>query len=126
MHAKDIHRVLTIERNGASVSCRGATCSDDVHNIIVDYLQYDQSYLDSLPDVYKTINPESVERQVKELGIYSNRDQKELQKLSSCILIDETEQSLKSMEDYKKAFENSMKVVPQLEEYLKKYLVPIW
>lgn len=68
MHAKDIHRVLTIERNGASVSCRGAICSNDVHKIIVDYLQYDQSYLDSLPDVYKTINPESVERQVKELG----------------------------------------------------------
>ncbi|KAK3727599.1 hypothetical protein QZH41_005923 [Actinostola sp. cb2023] len=119
----DIHR-FGYNNNTIRIQ-RGAICSDDVHKIIVDYLQYDQSYLDSLPDVYKTINPESVERQVKELGIYSNRDQKELQKLSSCILIDETEQSLKSMEDYKKAFENSLKVAPQLEEYLKKYLVPI-
>ena len=42
-----------------------------------------------------------------------------------CVLIDETEQSLKSMEDYKKAFQNSFKVTPQLKEYLKKYLVPL-
>jgi len=39
-------------------------------------------------------------------------------------LIDETEQSLKSMEDYRKAVEHSLRVAPQLKEYLKKYLIP--
>lgn len=56
--------------------------------------------------------------------VYSGRSNDDLSHLSSCVLIDEFEQSLKSKEDYKNALSHSFEVAPQLKVYLQKYAVP--
>lgn len=65
---REIHRNVDVQSHGVVKTCRGGICSTDVVEIIEDYLDSQKCYLESLPHAYKTINPESVEIQVKELG----------------------------------------------------------
>ena len=56
--------------------------------------------------------------------MYNGLANEELSKLNSCVLIDEFEQGLKSMEDYKKAIDHSIECAGYLNEYLQDYIVP--
>lgn len=47
-----------------------------------------------------------------------------MQNLHSCLLIDEKEHRLKSMEDYARALNHILEVAPELKEYMKQNLVP--
>jgi hypothetical protein len=49
----------------------------------------------------------------------------DLQTLNTCVLIDEFEQSLKSMENYKEAIGHSLSSCPLLVEYLNHFVVPM-
>jgi len=65
---RQIHRVVDVTVRGVTKSCRGGISSVDVLKVMRDHLHYHRSYLESLPDVYRSIKPESAEKQVKELG----------------------------------------------------------
>ncbi|XP_048581679.1 uncharacterized protein LOC116607138 [Nematostella vectensis] len=73
---------------------------------------------------HQCISPKYIQQQLKELRVYSGFSHDELCTLESTNLIDEFEQSLKIMEDYKSAIDHIFLCCPQLEHYLKKIVVP--
>jgi len=56
--------------------------------------------------------------------VYAGRSNDDLSHLTSSVLMDEFEQSLKSKEDYMNALSHSFEVALQLKVYLQKYALP--
>lgn len=56
--------------------------------------------------------------------VYDGLAHEELCKLDTCTLVDEFEQNLKSMEDYKKAINHTLECAG-VEEYLRQYIIPL-
>lgn len=57
--------------------------------------------------------------------MYSDPSTEDLETLETCLLIDEFEQDLKSMDNYKTALEHVMNKCPQLREYSKNFILPL-
>lgn len=56
--------------------------------------------------------------------VYSGLSHDELCTLNTTILVDEFEQSLKRMENYKSAINHSLNCCPELRQYLDKFVIP--
>lgn len=57
--------------------------------------------------------------------MYSDPSTEDLETLETCLLIDEFEQDLKSMDNYKTALEHVLNKCPQLREYSKNFILPL-
>ncbi|EDO31553.1 predicted protein [Nematostella vectensis] len=114
------HSRVIVKIGNENKICRGG--------IVLDYIKelfqgpvLSRMYLETN---HQCISPKYIQQQLKELRVYSGLSHDELCTLESTNLIDEFEQSLKSMEDYKSAIDHIFLCCPQLEHYLKKFVVP--
>lgn len=57
--------------------------------------------------------------------VYSDPTTQDIETLETCMLVDEFQQDLKSMEHYKMALERVLNKCPQLNLYSKKFVVPL-
>ena len=57
--------------------------------------------------------------------VYSDPSTQDLETLETCMLIDEFQQDLKSMDNYKTAFEHVLQKYPELEQYSVNFIVPL-
>lgn len=63
-----IHRTVQIKVQKETKDCRGGISHDDVVMLVDKFLDCSCTFLEGLPEKYKSITPQSVESQIKELG----------------------------------------------------------
>ena len=56
--------------------------------------------------------------------VYNHPDDEDIESLQSCQLLDECEQDLKSLQNYKESLDHVMSKYPDIKEYLKQNLLP--
>ncbi|KAK2547227.1 hypothetical protein P5673_032935, partial [Acropora cervicornis] len=124
---------MTIENWRWVKSCRGG--------IVIQYINelFSQYWPSTLSKTYMEISnhhidiaPKDIQQQLKEmrwscfkhLYVYSGLSHDELCTLKTTILVDEFEQSLKSMKNYKSAINRPLNCCPELRQYLDKFVKP--
>ncbi|XP_048579707.1 uncharacterized protein LOC116614556 [Nematostella vectensis] len=114
------HSRVIVKIGNENKICRGGIVQDYIKELFQRPV-LSRMYLETN---HQCISPKYIQQQLKELRVYSGLLHDELCTLESTNLIDEFEQSLKSMEDYKSAIDHIFLCCPQLEHYLKKFVVP--
>ncbi|KAK3754300.1 hypothetical protein QZH41_006633 [Actinostola sp. cb2023] len=106
--------------------CRGGICSDaviqEMQKFWPDYCG--QSFLESLPQPFKDVDPHTMQQSLKELRVYTREDREECQTLKSTVLIDEVEKSLHSKNDYHDCHQYIFEVIPEFQHFLKLNVAP--
>ncbi|KAK3733621.1 hypothetical protein QZH41_016396 [Actinostola sp. cb2023] len=122
-----VHRnvIVTIPGQRPQI-CRGGICSDaviqEMQKFWPDYCG--QSFLESLPQPFKDVDPHTMQQSLKELRVYTREDREECQTIKSTVLIDEVEKSLHSKNDYHDCHQYIFEVIPEFQHFLKLNVAP--
>ncbi|KAL9965000.1 hypothetical protein ACROYT_G028723 [Oculina patagonica] len=121
-----LHREVLLDKDGRQTTCLGGIDKDAINEALQNALVYMQhQFLDQLPPHMKNLDPGKLQTALQELRVYSDPLQDDLETLETCMLIDEFEQDLKSMDNYKAALNHILNKYPGLEVYSKKFVVPL-
>ncbi|CAH3045429.1 unnamed protein product [Porites lobata] len=123
---RNVHRVVPVRiAGGAIVNCRGGIDANKVNELFQEHLSnyFTFSYLDSLPADFSQFDLTNVNKSLVELRVYTDEARHDLDLLSNTWLVDEFEQSLKSMASYRQAMQHLNEVCPSLSEYMEKNLL---
>ncbi|KAL9961091.1 hypothetical protein ACROYT_G029973 [Oculina patagonica] len=121
-----IHQNVLVRVPGRGlVNCRGGINGDKVNQLFSEYLPdfFMFSYLDTLPEEYCKFNMACVNKSIVELRVYTDEARHELDLLTNTWLVDEFEQNLKSMGNYRSAINHITEVCPSLQEYMENNLL---
>ncbi|CAH3108737.1 unnamed protein product [Porites lobata] len=121
-----LHRQVTINVNGEQRTCAGGIDMNDVLQTITNSLRnMNKQFWDQLPSYMQSLDPGRLQTALHELRVYSDPTTQDIETLETCMLVDEFQQDLKSMEHYKMALERVLNKCPQLNLYSKKFVVPL-
>ncbi|KAM7427560.1 hypothetical protein ABFA07_021324 [Porites harrisoni] len=123
---RNVHRVVPVRiAGGAIVNCRGGIDANKVNELFQEHLSnyFTFSYLDSLPADFSQFDLTNVNKSLVELRVFTDEARHDLDLLSNTWLVDEFEQSLKSMANYRQAMQHLNEVCPSLSEYMEKNLL---
>ncbi|XP_028406812.1 uncharacterized protein LOC114529256 [Dendronephthya gigantea] len=126
---QSIHREVQVQIPGKEQPqiCRGGISDEavitELQNIWAQYSL--NTFLESLPDNYKEINPSLLQTSLKELRVYERQDIEECQTLKSCVLIDEIEKDLHGLENYQETHSYISEAIPELKPFLESNVVPV-
>ncbi|CAH3113680.1 unnamed protein product [Porites lobata] len=121
-----LHRQVTINVNGEQRTCAGGIDINDVLQTITNSLRnMNKQFWDQLPSYMQSLDPGRLQTALHELRVYSDPTTQDIETLETCMLVDEFQQDLKSMEHYKMALERVLNKCPQLNLYSKKFVVPL-
>ncbi|KAJ7384111.1 hypothetical protein OS493_023435 [Desmophyllum pertusum] len=82
---------------------------------------FELSYMATLSPEHRTLNMTDARESCENLRVYSDEARHELELLERTWLIDEFEQSLKSVQNYKSTLEHLLREAPDLVQYLQLY-----
>ncbi|KAJ7321789.1 hypothetical protein OS493_033897 [Desmophyllum pertusum] len=118
-------RVLVTMKNGAVKQCRGGADIQSVLEYFDSTLRefFVSSYLGTLSAEHRRVDMSNVKQSCENLRVYSDEARHDLELLSTTWLLDEFQQSLKSVADYRAALSHLLNEAPELKDYLRQFLV---
>lgn len=120
-----IHCCPRILINGENKLCVGGILQEHVNEIGKSLKTWTSTYMASVPEEYRRLHGNRLQNQLRAFRVYHDLAHEDLCKLDCCHLVDEFEQTLKSMEDYKKAIDHTLNSTSnQLPEYMQRYILP--
>ncbi|XP_078374568.1 uncharacterized protein LOC144658110 [Oculina patagonica] len=119
------HRKVKVSIKGEDKICLGGVDSSAVLLYINRGLKDMRNhFIDQLPAQMKNLNPGNFHNLVQNFRVYSQPYEQDIESLQSCQLLDEFEQDLKSLKNYKDSLDRVMTEYPDIKTYLERNLLP--